>query len=83
MRYRNYPGTYLISAICALLPPVTEAGIPATERAALMALYDSTGGQNWTDNMGWGEAGSSMRFSPTRVMGRGGEVRGAATLRLR
>ena len=29
------------------------AAIPATERAALIALYNSTDGDNWTDNSGW------------------------------
>jgi hypothetical protein len=29
------------------------ADISPTERAALIALYNSTGGDNWTDNSGW------------------------------
>ena len=29
------------------------AAIPVTERAALIALYNSTDGDNWTDNSGW------------------------------
>jgi hypothetical protein len=28
-------------------------GIPPQERAALIALYNSTNGDNWTDNSGW------------------------------
>jgi hypothetical protein len=30
-----------------------HAEIPAIERAALIALYNSTDGDNWTDNSGW------------------------------
>ena len=32
-------------------PP--PAGSPATDRAALVALYNATGGANWTNNAGW------------------------------
>lgn len=31
------------------------AAIPASERAALIALYNATGGDNWTRNSGWKE----------------------------
>jgi Leucine-rich repeat (LRR) protein len=31
----------------------STTGIPAEERAALIALYNSTAGDNWTDNSGW------------------------------
>ena len=31
-----------------------RAGSAATDRAALMALYDSTGGASWTDKASWG-----------------------------
>ena len=30
-----------------------DAAIPATERAALIALYTNTDGDNWTDHSGW------------------------------
>ncbi|MCP5105074.1 MAG: hypothetical protein GY950_16925, partial [bacterium] len=30
-----------------------QAAIPAGERAALIALYNATNGDNWTDNSGW------------------------------
>ena len=33
---------------------VVRAGTQATERAALMALYNSTDGANWTTNTNWG-----------------------------
>ena len=29
------------------------AAIPTSERAALIALYNSTNGDNWSDNSGW------------------------------
>ena len=46
------------------LPPTTQIytvrvireGTVATDRAALMALYNSTGGANWTDNTNWGSS---------------------------
>jgi hypothetical protein len=30
-----------------------QAAIPASERAALIALYNATNGDNWSDNSGW------------------------------
>ncbi|MGD2088073.1 MAG: Ig-like domain-containing protein [Candidatus Aminicenantes bacterium] len=30
-----------------------QAAIPASERAALIALYNTTNGDNWADNSGW------------------------------
>ena len=33
---------------------VVRDGTVATDRAALMALYNSTGGANWTNNTNWG-----------------------------
>ena len=32
-----------------------HAQIPDIERTALIVLFDSTGGENWTDNSGWKE----------------------------
>ena len=32
-------------------------GVPAIERAALIAFYNQTGGPNWTDNQGWDDGG--------------------------
>jgi hypothetical protein len=41
------------------LAGVSYAQIPQIERDALVALYNSTDGANWTDNTGWmGEAGT-------------------------
>ena len=34
---------------------VSHAAIPISERQALIALYNSTDGDNWTDNSGWKE----------------------------
>jgi Leucine-rich repeat (LRR) protein len=44
--------------LCTVLILTAAAGlcradIPADERAALIALYDSTGGDAWTNNSGW------------------------------
>ena len=35
---------------CSVAPEITS---PATDRAALVALYNATGGANWTDNTNW------------------------------
>ena len=37
-----------------------RAGSAATDRAALMALYDSTGGASWTDKASWGDTGVAI-----------------------
>ena len=39
--------------ICSL--PFSRADISASERAVLIALYNSTGGSNWKDDSGWKE----------------------------
>ena len=36
-----------------LFPAGSQEGIPATEREALVALYNVTGGANWTDSTDW------------------------------
>ena len=44
----------LAAAGCAMLPTDAVAqGTAATDRAALEALYDATGGANWTDSTNW------------------------------
>ena len=35
------------------LARVSYAQVPQIERDALVALYNFTGGANWTDNTGW------------------------------
>lgn len=42
-----------VITICIIFPSLLAAAIPATERAALIALYNSTDGDNWTNNSGW------------------------------
>jgi len=36
-----------------LLSGILHGAIPASERAALIALYNSTNGDNWSNNNGW------------------------------
>ncbi len=36
-----------------LFPGFIHGAIPASERAALIALYNSTDGYHWNDNSGW------------------------------
>jgi len=48
----------LLSAMPALQPALAQSADPpeeptATDRAALVALYDATDGDNWTDNANW------------------------------
>ena len=40
-------------ALCGLVGEVTAQGSAATDRAALEAFYDATGGPGWTDNTNW------------------------------
>ena len=44
----------LAAAGCAMLPTgaVAQSSV-ATDRAALEALYDATGGPSWTDSTSW------------------------------
>ncbi len=48
-------GTFLPngSARTGVVYKITGNGIPLTERAALIALYNSTDGDNWTNKDGW------------------------------
>ncbi|HYI09386.1 MAG TPA: fibronectin type III domain-containing protein [Thermoanaerobaculia bacterium] len=43
--------------LCALvLATSASAAVPSSERAALLAIHDATGGANWTNRDGWGGA---------------------------
>jgi hypothetical protein len=49
------------------LAGASYAQIPQIERDALVALYNSTDGANWTDNTGWlGEAGTECSWFGVR-----------------
>ena len=43
----------LLSVLAASATPATAAAVPDTERQALVALYDQTGGLSWTRSDGW------------------------------
>jgi len=46
--------TAAVAAVCGTFPAgVLAQGSPATDRAALEALYDATDGPNWTDSTNW------------------------------
>jgi hypothetical protein len=53
------------------LAGVSYAEFPQIERDALVALYNSTDGANWTDNTGWmGAAGTEcLSFGVTYYTG--------------
>ncbi|MBN8480461.1 MAG: hypothetical protein J0L88_02600 [Xanthomonadales bacterium] len=50
---RGARGLALIASAMFLAPSVVSAAIPASERAALAALYSATTGTGWTNNLGW------------------------------
>jgi hypothetical protein len=41
------------TVLVLLFPGFSHGAIPISERAALIALYNSTNGDNWTNNSGW------------------------------
>ena len=48
----------LLFLLIFTLPSVSCSQVPQIERDALVTLYNSTDGANWTDNTGWmGAAG--------------------------
>ncbi|QTA80854.1 Leucine-rich repeat-containing protein [Desulfonema limicola] len=56
--------TVIIFIICSVANiPYSSADIPIDERNALIAIYDSTNGDDWTDNTGWkGNAGTECSW---------------------
>ena len=50
-------GVVTLAVLWVIAGPAVSAcaAIPAIERAALIALYTSTDGDQWTDNSGWKE----------------------------
>ncbi|MBP8259186.1 MAG: fibronectin type III domain-containing protein [Verrucomicrobia bacterium] len=44
-------------------PNAADCGVSAEERAALIALYLATGGDNWTDHSGWRKESDPTEFS--------------------
>ena len=46
-------GIVVFFPLCGLTAWHVHAAIPAAERAALIALYSGTDGDNWNDNSGW------------------------------
>ncbi|MCX6583459.1 MAG: carboxypeptidase regulatory-like domain-containing protein [Candidatus Aminicenantes bacterium] len=51
MRKRIFIGLMIVLFVC--VPNFIQGAIPALERAALIALYNSTNGDGWTDSSGW------------------------------
>ena len=56
--------TSVLVAVLSLIPmSFAHAQIPTAERDALIALYNSTDGANWTDSTGWlGAAGTECTW---------------------
>jgi protocatechuate 3,4-dioxygenase beta subunit len=51
MRKRIFIGLIIVLYLC--IPNFIHGAIPALERAALIALYNATNGDSWTNNSGW------------------------------
>ena len=63
LRDRRLAGA-LIACSLACAASNSYAAIPATERAALLAFYNATNGDDWTDNSGWlGTAGTECAWA--------------------
>lgn len=45
-----------LALLAVAAPSTAPAAIPQTERDALLALYDSTNGDDWGNHFGWGDA---------------------------
>jgi hypothetical protein len=43
----------LLAVMVSAVPKCLQAAIPVIERQALIAFYESTGGDNWDNNDGW------------------------------
>ncbi|PLX83198.1 MAG: hypothetical protein C0617_11710 [Desulfuromonas sp.] len=50
---RMAKGILFTLILTAVMAGASHAAIPAADREALIALYNSTGGDNWTNNSGW------------------------------
>lgn len=59
----RFPGRFvLLVAVMCLHVPV-QAAIPSSERNALVAIYDATGGASWSDSSSWlGGAGTECTW---------------------
>lgn len=49
---KNYTAIILLFIVFLSSPVFMSSAIPAVERDALIALYNSTNGDGWTDNSG-------------------------------
>jgi len=57
----------LLLLLLISLAGASYAQVPQIERDALVALYNSTDGANWTDNTGWlGAAGTECTWFGVR-----------------
>jgi len=63
MLKRSVSAILIVSALIAVTCGNLFAAIPAVEREALIALYNSTDGPNWTDSTNWlGEPGTECTW---------------------
>ncbi len=63
MRSRRLVDGVLVAVVGCLIAGAGEAAIPVSERDALVALYNATGGLSWTERQGWlGDAGTECTW---------------------
>lgn len=62
---------FVLATVMVLIPMgYADAQIPPIERDALIALYDSTDGANWSDNSNWlGAVGTECTWSGVTCTG--------------
>src|SRR6056297_2529550 len=70
MRSRKILFIFLTVAMLMAVATLSYGAIPASEREALIALYDSTDGNNWTNNTNWkGKPGTEDTWYGITVVG--------------
>ena len=61
------PGRYALLLAAAMAAGSAQAAVPASERQALLALFEATAGSQWTERAGWrGPAGSECQWTGVR-----------------
>src|SRR5262249_53372100 len=68
--------TVVVAGVVALPTTSAFAAIPSGESSALVALYNSTAGDTWTNNTNWCSGGCPATGTPTFNVGNEGSWRG-------
>jgi Leucine-rich repeat (LRR) protein len=63
MKIRIFSWVSALLLLCLAVPTLHAQTIPASERAVLVAIYQQTGGQSWTNSQNWlGAAGTECTW---------------------